>query len=153
MLPTRSTCSSVASPRNDWISCTSHWNSSVVSAVSGRIQADPRSRTAPMRWSLRHTPTRCRVGVGGRLIKSVSHRMASPTVTLDTWHVKRYTPRNLPRRVTDGKGEDDAVRAHPRARPLLSAAPPPPPPRPPPPPPPPGGGRGGGREGGASAPG
>src|SRR5499426_2439432 len=91
MLPTRSTWSRVASPRNDSISWRSHWNRSVVSGVSGRIQADPRSRIAPIRWSLRHTPTRCRVGVGGNVVRSVSQRIVS-TVTLDTFSVKRYTP-------------------------------------------------------------
>ena len=73
----RSTWSRVASPRNDSISCTSHRNRSVVSGVSGRIQADPRSRTAPIRWSFRQTPTRCRVGVGGKVVRSVSQRIAS----------------------------------------------------------------------------
>src|SRR6059036_4153711 len=71
----RSTRSNVASPRNDWISCTSHWNSSVVSGVSGRIQPAPRSRTAPIRWSFRQTPTRCRVGLGGSVVRSVSQRI------------------------------------------------------------------------------
>src|SRR5712671_3576227 len=86
----RSTRSSVASPRNDWISWTSHWNSSVVSGVSGRIQPALRSRTAPMRWSFRQTPTRCRVGLGGRAVRSVSQRIEL-TVTLATFRVKRYT--------------------------------------------------------------
>src|SRR5215470_3096568 len=92
MVSTRSTRSSVTSPLNDWISCTSHWKSSVVSGVSGRIQPAPRSLTAPMRWSFRQTPTRCRVGVGGRVMSSVSHRMALK-VTLDTTHVNSYTQR------------------------------------------------------------
>src|SRR5713226_10780656 len=87
----RSTRSNVASPRNDWISCTSHWNNSVVSGVSGRIQPVLRSRTAPIRWSLRQTPTRCRVGVMGRLVSSVSQRIEL-TVTLATPPVKDYTP-------------------------------------------------------------
>src|SRR5713226_1553145 len=87
----RSTRSNVASPRNDWISCTSHWNNSVVSGVSGRIQPVLRSRTAPIRWSLRQTPTRCRVGVRGRLVSSVSQRIEL-TVTLATPPVKDYTP-------------------------------------------------------------
>src|SRR5262245_37701183 len=90
MVSTRSTRSSVTSPLNDWISCTSHWKSSVVSGVSGRIHPAPRSRRAPMRWSFRQTPTRCRVGVGGRVISNVSHRMAGK-VTLATTHVNRYT--------------------------------------------------------------
>ena len=77
MFSMRSTWTSVASPRIVSISCTSHWKSSVVSAVSGRIHAEPRRRTAPMRWSLRHTPTRCRVGVGGRVASSISHRMVA----------------------------------------------------------------------------
>ncbi len=79
MVPTRSTCRSVASPRTDWISCTSHWKRSVVSAVSGRIHAEPRRRTAPIRWSLRQTPTRCRVGVGGKVVSKVSQRI-TPSV-------------------------------------------------------------------------
>src|SRR2546425_1169789 len=87
----RSTRSSVASPRNDWISCTSHWNNSVVSGVSGRIQPVFRSRTAPIRWSLRQTPTRCRVGVRGRLVSSVSQRIEL-TVMIVTLPVKGYTP-------------------------------------------------------------
>src|SRR5881296_3437593 len=87
----RSTRSSVASPRNDWISCTSHWNNSVVSGVSGRIQPALRSRTAPIRWSLRQTPTRCRVGVRGRLVSSVSQRIEL-TVMIVTPPVKGYTP-------------------------------------------------------------
>src|SRR6267143_5443889 len=91
IVSTRSTRSSVASPRNDWISWTSHWNSSVVSGVSGRIQPAPRSRTAPMRWSLRQTPTRWRVGLGGRAVSSVSQRIEF-TVTLATFRVKSYTP-------------------------------------------------------------
>src|SRR4029453_10220142 len=91
MVSTRSTRSSVTSPRNDWISCTSHWNSSVVSGVSGRIQPAPRSRTAPIRWSFRQTPTRCRVGVGGRVMSKVNQRMVLK-VTLYTSHVNRYTP-------------------------------------------------------------
>src|SRR2546425_238890 len=91
IVSTRSTRSSVASPRNDWISWTSHWNSSVVSGVSGRIQPAPRSRTAPMRWSFRQTPTRCRVGLGGRAVSKVSQRIEL-TVTLATFRVKRYTP-------------------------------------------------------------
>src|SRR5439155_20518562 len=92
---TRSTRSSVASPRTDWISCTSHWKSSVVSGVSGRIQPALLRRTAPIRCNFRHTPTRCRVGVGGRLVRSVSQR-TPVTVTRDTVPVKRYTQRNLP---------------------------------------------------------
>src|SRR5215471_21769440 len=91
MLPTRCTWRRVASPRNDSISWRSHWNRSVVSGVSGRIHAEPRRRIAPMRWSLRHTPTRCRVGVGGNVVRSVNQRIAQ-TVTLDTTSVKRYTP-------------------------------------------------------------
>src|SRR5882672_2488986 len=91
MVSTRSTRSSVTSPRNDWISCTSHWKSSVVSGVSGRSQPAPRSRTAPIRWSLRQTPTRCRVGVGGRVMSRVSHRMFLK-VTVATHDVKSYTP-------------------------------------------------------------
>ena len=94
MFPTRSTWSRVASPRKESISCTSHWKSSVVSGVSGRIQADPRRRTAPMRWSFRQTPTRCRVGVGGNVVRRVSQRM-SDKVTLDTRLVKRYTSRQI----------------------------------------------------------
>src|SRR5438132_2005502 len=69
----------------------------MVSGVSGRIQADPRSRTAPMRWSFRQTPTRCRVGVGGKVVRSVSQRIEF-NVTLDTFRVKGYTPVKLPRR-------------------------------------------------------
>src|SRR5881628_3667829 len=91
IVSTRSTRSSVASPRNDWISWTSHWNSSVVSGVSGRIQPAPRSRTAPMRWSFRQTPTRCRVGLGGKAVSKVNQRIEL-TVTLATSRVKRYTP-------------------------------------------------------------
>src|SRR5881628_1094594 len=115
----RSTRSSVASPRNDWISCTSHWNNSVVSGVSGRIQPALRSRTAPIRWSLRQTPTRCRVGVRGRLVSSVSQRI-EVTVTLATPPVKDYTPAHSGR-ISDGTGEDNGTRADPRARPLLLA--------------------------------
>jgi len=36
-----------------------------------------RSRTAPIRWSLRQTPTRCRVGVGGSVVSKVSQRIES----------------------------------------------------------------------------
>src|SRR2546425_11481868 len=72
----------------------SHWNNSVVSGVSGRIQPALRNRTAPIRWSLRQTPTRCRVGVRGRLVSSVSQRI-DLTVTLATPTVKDYTPRIL----------------------------------------------------------
>src|SRR5215470_2682283 len=93
MLPTRSTWRRVASPRNDSISWRSHWNRSVVSGVSGRIHAEPRRRIAPRRWSLRHTPTRCRVGVGGNVVKRVS-QLTPGKVTLATSSVKRYTPRH-----------------------------------------------------------
>src|SRR5882724_9217008 len=122
MVSTRSTRSNVASPRNDWISWTSHWKSSVVSGVSGRIQPAPRSRTAPMRWSLRQTPTRCRVGLGGRAVRSVSQRIEL-TVTLATLRVKRYTPRNQasPGRIRNGTRTDPPARADPRARPVLPA--------------------------------
>src|SRR5215813_11390976 len=91
MLPTRSTWRRVASPRNDSISWRSHWNRSVVSGVSGRIHAEPRRRIAPKRWSLRHTPTRCRVGVGGNVVRRVS-QLTPGKVTLATSSVKRYTP-------------------------------------------------------------
>src|SRR5262249_40450744 len=91
MFPIRSTCSRVASPRNDWISCSSHWKRSVVSGVSGRIQAEPRRRTAPSRCSFRQTPTRCRVGVGGNVVSRVSQRITMARVTLATSGVKRYT--------------------------------------------------------------
>src|SRR5215813_13975332 len=91
MLPMRSTWRRVASPRNDSISWTSHWNRSVVSGVSGRIHAEPRRRIAPRRWSFRHTPTRCRVGVGGSVVRRVS-QLTSDKVTLATSFVKRYTP-------------------------------------------------------------
>src|SRR5438445_1862251 len=40
-----------------------------------------------MRWSFRHTPTRWRVGVGGRLMSSVSSRIAAPVIP-DTLPVK-----------------------------------------------------------------
>jgi len=43
-----------------------------------------------MRWSFRQTPTRCRVGVGGRVISKVNQRMVLK-VTLATDHVNRYT--------------------------------------------------------------
>src|SRR5215467_11173393 len=95
MLPTRSTWRRVASPRKDSISWTSHWNRSVVSGVSGRIHAEPRRRIAPRRWSFRHTPTRCRVGVGGSVVRSVS-QLTSDKVTLATSLVKRYTPASFP---------------------------------------------------------
>src|SRR5215472_8985789 len=52
---------------------------------------------APIRWSFRHTPTRCRVGVGGNVVRSISHRTGH-TVTLATSHVKRYTPVIFPGR-------------------------------------------------------
>src|SRR2546425_4216090 len=121
----RSTRSSVASPRNDWISCTSHWNNSVVSGVSGRSQPAPRSRTAPMRWSFLQTPTRCRVGWGGRVVRSVSQRIEL-TVTLATSSVKRYTPQKLGEGGSrDGTGTDHPARADPRARPVLPAPRPP----------------------------
>src|SRR5205823_5367298 len=58
-----------------WISWTSHWKSSIVSGVSGRIQAAPFSLTAPIRLSFRQPPPRCRVGVGGKLTRSVSQRI------------------------------------------------------------------------------
>ena len=45
---------------------------------SGKIQLAPRRRTAPIRCSFRHTPTRCRVGVGGSVVSNVSHRMRLP---------------------------------------------------------------------------
>src|SRR5206468_7185161 len=93
MVSTRSTRSRVTSPRNDWISCTSHWNNSVVSGVSGRSQPAPRSRTAPIRWSFLQTPTRWRVGLGGMVVRSVSQRIEF-TVTLATSFVKRYTAQN-----------------------------------------------------------
>src|SRR5499433_138062 len=96
MLPMRSTWRRVASPRNDSISWTSHWNRSVVSGVSGRIHAEPRRRIAPRRWSLRHTPTRCRVGVGGSVVRRVS-QLTPGKVTLATSSVKRYTPRHAVR--------------------------------------------------------
>src|SRR5207244_11822759 len=70
-----STRSSVASPPKDCTSCTSQWNSSVVSGFSGRIHAEPRRLTAPIRLSLRHTPTRWRVGVRGRLTSRISQRI------------------------------------------------------------------------------
>src|SRR5438128_2079541 len=95
MVSTLSTRSSVASPRKDWISWTSHWKSSVVSGISGKIQPAPRRRTAPIRCNFRQTPTRCRVGVGGKVVKSVSQRIPF-TVTLDTTTVKGYTSRNAP---------------------------------------------------------
>jgi len=44
-----------------------------------------------MRWSFRQTPTRCRVGVGGKVVRSVSQRIEF-NVTLDTFRVKGYTP-------------------------------------------------------------
>src|SRR5215475_6139775 len=94
MLPMRSTWRRVASPRKDSISWTSHWNRSVVSGVSGRIHAEPRRRIAPRRWSFRHTPTRCRVGVGGSVVRRVS-QLTSDKVTLATSFVKRYTPTSL----------------------------------------------------------
>src|SRR5215813_6633339 len=94
MLPMRSTWRRVASPRNDSISWTSHWNRSVVSGVSGRIHAEPRRRIAPRRWSFRHTPTRCRVGVGGNVVRRVS-QLTNDKVTLATSIVKRYTPTSL----------------------------------------------------------
>src|SRR5499433_3309888 len=94
MFPTRSTWRRVASPRNDSISWTSHWNRSVVSGVSGRIHAEPRRRIAPRRWSFRHTPTRCRVGVGGNVVRRVS-QLTDDKVTLATSLVKRYTPTSL----------------------------------------------------------
>src|SRR5215510_441825 len=93
MLPTRCTWRRVASPRNDSISWRSHWNRSVVSGVSGKIHAEPRRRIAPRRWSLRHTPTRCRVGVGGNVVRRVS-QLTTGKVTLATLSVKRYTPRH-----------------------------------------------------------
>src|SRR2546427_1593722 len=121
----RSTRSGVASPRKDWIPCTSHWNNSVVSGVSGRSQPAPRSRTAPIRWSFLQTPTRCRVGLGGRVVRSVSQRI-EPTVTLATSFVKRYTAQNPGEGgPTDGTGTDDPTRADPRARPVLPAPRPP----------------------------
>src|SRR5215469_8726672 len=101
MFPTRSTWRRVASPRNDSISWRSHWNRSVVSGVSGRIHAEPRRRIAPRRWSLRHTPTRCRVGVGGNVVRRVS-QLTTGKVTLATLSVKRYTPRQL-------LGEEDSM--------------------------------------------
>src|SRR5262250_977308 len=101
MLPTRCTWRRVASPRNDSISWRSHWNRSVVSGVSGRIHAEPRRRIAPRRWSLRHTPTRCRVGVGGNVVRRVS-QLTTDKVTLATFDVKRYTPRHL-------LGEEDSM--------------------------------------------
>src|SRR2546425_5281976 len=64
-----------APPGDDWLSWTSHWKSSIVSGVSGRIQAAPFSLTAPIRLSFRQTPTRCRVGVGGKLARSESQRI------------------------------------------------------------------------------
>src|SRR5215467_14442647 len=118
MLPTRSTWRRTASPRNDSISWRSHWNRSVVSGVSGRIHAEPRRRIAPRRWSLRHTPTRCRVGVGGNVVRRVS-QLTTGKVTLATSSVKRYTPTSFPGGGLDDHRHPGAAHTHPRPRALL----------------------------------
>src|SRR5439155_18310311 len=92
-----------------------------------RIQPAPRKRTAPMRLSLRHTPTRCRVGLGGRAVRRVSQRIEL-TVTLATLRVKRYTPGihfATGGKVGNGSGTDQPPCADPRARPVLPASRPP----------------------------
>src|SRR6266540_1156849 len=73
-----------------------------------------------MRWSFLQTPTRCRVGVGGKVVSRVSQRMAVK-VTLDTSTVKRYTPPNSCGG-DDGPGEAGAASRHSGARPILPAS-------------------------------